>query len=123
MSDALDDPGILGRAEPRRVDELERLTIELTSLVDACTPTDAMQFSLGVLDTLCGVACILIGLGVVEASVFEAIVETHARQSRACGNAPRALATEMALDRLRRMAITKGKADAHLVLQDNPRLN
>jgi hypothetical protein len=87
------------------------------------SPADAINFALGVMDTMAAIAATLIGRGLLEPNAFQGEVKKYAEFWREKGNSSRAKAAELFGDRLKEVEKTKIKTNGHLVLPDTPRLN
>jgi hypothetical protein len=87
------------------------------------SPADAINFALGVLDTVAVIAATLIGRGMLEPNAFQGDLKRFAEFWREKGNASRAKATEVLGERLKEVEKSKLKTKGHLVVPDTPRLN
>jgi hypothetical protein len=92
------------------------------SLIPA-TPTNAINFALGVLDAMSVIAATLIGRGIVEPTAFQDDLQKYAKLWRSKDLPARAMAAEEFGKRLKIIERTKLATKAHLVLPDAPWIN
>jgi hypothetical protein len=79
------------------------------------TPAEALNFACGVLDVMSCVCSTLIGAGVVEPAAFQDELQKRIALWRAQGNASRAAAAELFIDRLRNIERAKREVAADIV--------